>query len=117
MLKTPGDLSRFKETIIDILVDNARWHKGKKVDDFLHEHKELRINYIPKYHPELNKQEVLWRFMRYEETTNTYYESFEELKIAVFKRSQKWKPNKIISLCHLNYDAIYSLCIIRVSLS
>ena len=41
-----------------------------------------------KYHPELTKQEMLWRFMRYEETTtNTYYESFEELRSAVFKRS------------------------------
>jgi len=93
---------RFKETLIDIWVDNARWHKGNKVNDFLCLHKELRINYIPKYHPELNKQEVLWRFMRYEETTDTYYESFEELKIAIFKRSQRWKPHKVRSLCHLN---------------
>jgi len=95
-------LYRFKETLIEIWVDNARWHKGNKVEDFLCIHNELRINYIPKYHPELNKQEVLWRIMRYEETTDTYYESFETLKIAVFKRSQKWKPHKVRSLCHLN---------------
>lgn len=91
-------LYRFKETLIDIWVDNARWHKGKKVTQFLYEHKKLIINYIPKYHPELNKQETLWRIMRYEETTNTYYEMFEELEMAVFKRSQKWKPKKIRSL-------------------
>jgi len=52
--------------------------------------------------PELNKQETLWRIMRYEETTNTYYESFDELEIAVFKRSQSWKPKKVLSSCHLN---------------
>ena len=28
--------------------------------------------------------------------------SFEALKIAVFKRSQRWKPHKVRSLCHLN---------------
>ena len=95
-------LYRFKGTIIEIWVDNARWHKGKKVDDFLGEHKNVNVLFIPKYHPELNKQEYVWRWIRYEETTNTYYESFEELKIAVLKRSQRWKPKKILSLCHLN---------------
>ncbi len=95
-------LYRFKDTIIDIWVDNARWHKGKRIDDFLVEHQELCIFYLPKYHPELNKQESVWRWMRYEETTNTYYESFEELKSAVFKRSQRWKPKRIRSLCHFN---------------
>lgn len=38
--------------------------------------------------------------MRYEETTDTYYETFEELVSSVFKRSQTWKPKKIMSLCH-----------------
>ena len=95
-------LYRFKGTIIEIWVDNARWHKGKKVDDFLGEHKNVNVLFIPKYYPELNKQEYVWRWMRYEETTNTYYESFEELKIAVLKRSQRWKPKKILSLSHLN---------------
>ena len=95
-------LYRFKDTIIDIWVDNARWHKGKRIDDFLVEHQELCIFYLPQYHPELNKQESVWRWMRYEETTNTYYESFEELKSAVFKRSQRWKPKRILSLCHFN---------------
>lgn len=95
-------LYRYKDTMIDIWVDNARWHKGEKIYDFLCQHKELRIQYIPKYHPELNKQEIIWRFMRYEETTNTYYESFEEMRKAVFKRSQNWKPKRIHSLCHFN---------------
>jgi transposase len=95
-------LYRYKETIIDLWVDNARWHKGAKIDDFLNNHQELRIHYIPKYHPELNKQETLWRFMRYEETTNTYYESFEDMRNAVFNRSRKWKPKKIHQLCHFN---------------
>jgi hypothetical protein len=39
-------------------------------------------------------QKRLWRIMRYEETTNTYYESFEEPDLAVFKRSSRWKPKK-----------------------
>lgn len=92
-------LRRYKQFIIELWVDHARWHKGKRVVEFLSCHRELRIEYIPKYHPELNFQERLWRIMRYEETTNTYYETFEQLDRAVFKRSRKWKPKKILPLC------------------
>ena len=98
MLKTI--LCRYRRIIIDLWVDQARWHKGKRVVEFLCYHRRLRINYIPKYHPDLNLQEILWRTMRYEETTNTYYETFEDLVNAVFSRSQRWKPKKILSLCH-----------------
>jgi len=93
-------LCRYKGIIIDLWVDQARWHKGKRVVEFLCHHSRLKINYIPKYHPDFNLQEVLWRTMRYEETTNTYYETFEDLVNAVFSRSQRWKPQKILSLCH-----------------
>jgi transposase len=92
---------RFKGVMIELWIDNARWHKGKRVEKFIAQHSQLFINYIPKYHPELNLQEILWRTMRYEETTNTYYEYFDDLVISVFKRSKRWKPKKILSLCQL----------------
>ena len=94
-------LRRYKHAAIELWVDHARWHKGKRIVEFLSFHKRLRIAYIPKYHPELNFQERVWRIMRYEETTNTYYETFEQLDTAVFNRSQRWKPKKILSLCHV----------------
>jgi transposase len=98
MLKTI--LVRHQRVLIDLWVDHARWHKGKRIAEFLSYHSRLTINYIPKYHPELNPQERLWRTMRYEETTDTYYETFEALVLSVFRRSQTWKPNKVMSLCH-----------------
>ncbi len=93
-------LIRYQRVMIELWVDQARWHKGKRIAEFLSCHRRLVIKYIPKYHPELNPQEMLWRTMRYEETTNTYYETFEELVLSVFKRSRSWKPTKIMSLCH-----------------
>jgi transposase len=99
MLKTI--LCRYRRALIDLWVDQARWHKGLKVERFLGKNLRLMIHYIPKYHPQLNPQEILWRTMRYEETTNTYYESFEELRAAIFTQSQSWKPKKVLSLCHL----------------
>ena len=94
-------LCRYRKNFIDLWVDQARWHKGPKIDGFLCRYFRLKIHYIPKYHPQLNPQEKLWRTMRYEETTNTYYESFDELATSIFTRSQSWKPQKVFSLCHL----------------
>ena len=94
-------VSRFKEAVIDIWVDNASWHKGPRVNQFLVEHARLNIHYLPPYHPELNYQERLWRTLRYEETSNTYYETMTHLEAAVFARSQRWKPQKMKRLCQL----------------
>jgi transposase len=94
-------VSRFKDLTIDLWVDNASWHKGSRVNHFLSEYPNLAIHYLPPYHPELNYQERLWRLMRYEETTNTYYETMVHLEVAVFSRSQRWKPPKIRRLCQL----------------
>jgi transposase len=94
-------LYRYKEVLIELWVDQARWHKGPRVTAFLSEHLRLQIDYIPKYHPELNPQERVWRTMRYEETTNTYYQTQEEMRLSIFSRSQSWRPSKILPLCHV----------------
>ncbi|MEK7251280.1 MAG: IS630 family transposase [Bacteroidota bacterium] len=91
----------WKQKTIHLWIDGARWHKGKRIDQFCAQHQQLHLYYIPPYHPELNLQEVLWRTMRYEETTNVYFETFDSLVVGVFKRSQRWKPSKIKSLCHV----------------
>ena len=100
-LATLKEILRRYKTLIDLWVDHAGWHKGSRVSQFLTDHTRLTIHYIPKYHPELNFQEALWRTMRYEETTNTYYETLEDLVVAVFNRSRRWKPEKMRSLCHV----------------
>lgn len=92
---------RFQGKIIDLWVDRARWHRGERVEIFQREHCQLHLHYLPAYHPELNYQEPLWRTMRYEETTNAFFETQEILEVSIFKRSQRWKPQKIKSLCHL----------------
>lgn len=93
---------RFKGKTIDLWVDNASWHKGTRVEAFIAEYSFFHIHYLPPYHPELNYQERLWHTMRYEETTNVYFETLSDLKHAVFKRSQRWKPKMIKQLCQLS---------------
>lgn len=94
-------LRRFRRKHIILWVDNASWHKGKRVEWFVRKYRRIEILYTPPYHPELNPQERIWKALRYEETTNVYFESIEDLQRAISKRSQRWKPKKIKSLCKL----------------
>jgi transposase len=45
-----------------LYVDGARAHKGKQVEKFLTEHKQtFRLEFFPKYTPELNPVEPCWK--------------------------------------------------------
>jgi len=94
-------VSRFKGLTIDLWADNASWHKGARVRRFLTDNPNLNIHYLPPYNPELNYQERLWHMLRYEETNSTYYETMVRLEVAVFARSQRWKPLKVRKVCQL----------------
>lgn len=55
------DLSR-RWGKVCLFTDNAPWHQGKNVDEFLTNHqKTFRITYFPKYAPELNPVEPCWK--------------------------------------------------------
>ena len=98
-------VERFRGKIVDLWVDNASWHKGKRVREFLQPHRRwFHLHYHPPYHPELNPQERIWRRIRYEETTNHYYASAEELERGVLSRVASWSDEKVRSLCHLDVN-------------
>ena len=40
-------VSRFKGSAIDLWADNASWHKGPRVKQFLSDHSNLSIHYLP----------------------------------------------------------------------
>jgi transposase len=84
---------------IFLYVDGASWHKGERIRAFLREEKRIVLCYLPPYHPELNPQERIWHLIRYEVTTNRYYETLELIEDAIRKQQHVWKPPKIKSLC------------------
>ena len=45
-----------------LFVDGAKAHKGKLVEQYLQQHKKtVRLEYFPKYSPELNPVEQCWK--------------------------------------------------------
>jgi transposase len=69
---------------IHLIVDNASYHKSKKVKEFKTKNaKRLTIHYLPPYSPDYNPIEGLWKKIKSETTHNVYFPSIEELKKAL----------------------------------
>lgn len=102
-LKVLGQLyRRLRGYTIWLYVDRARWHKGDPVDQFLKRHPRLHVEYLPPYQPGLNRQERIWRQIRYEATTNRWFENLDSIWAAVEKTARSWSSRKIRKLCNIS---------------
>lgn len=69
-----------KKTVV--ILDNAPIHKSKKFIANIARWREqdLYIYFLPPYSPELNKIEILWRFIKYQWIPLDAYRNFQNLK-------------------------------------
>jgi len=84
-----------------LYVDRAGWHKGPPVEKFLRTHRRLHLHYLPPYQPGLNPQERIWRRIRFEATTNRWFETLEQVWTTVQRTTQSWSQHKIRRLCNI----------------
>lgn len=87
-----------------LVVDNAGWHRAKLVQQFLAEHADrLEVLPLPKYAPDLNPIERLWKWMRHRVTHNHCYETMQSLKAAArhFFVSIANQRERVLSYCGL----------------
>lgn len=93
--------SHLRGHIIWLYVDRARWHKGELIHEFLKKHRRLHLQYLPPYQPGLNPQERMWRRVRYESTTNRWFETLDDIWATVDKTTRSWTREKIRRLCNI----------------
>lgn len=93
--------SHLRGLTIWLYVERARWHKGEPVRQFLRKHRRLHLQYLPPYQPGLNPQERIWRRIRYESTTNRWFETLDDIWAAVDKTTRSWTREKIRRLCNI----------------
>jgi transposase len=68
-----------------LIQDNASYHTHPEVWAwFQQERRRLKVVPLPKYSPELNAQERLWRYTRREATHNRFFETPTELCTSLF---------------------------------
>lgn len=62
---------------IVLLWDNAGWHKGSVVQEFIKQDDNMEVIHFPKYAPEENPQEHVWKRGRSETTHNRFIEDID----------------------------------------
>lgn len=91
-----------------LVVDNARYHYARLVNNWLLNHPRFKLVFLPPYSPNLNIIERLWRFFHQKITNNHYFESFTEFKnqsLAFFKNLNQYQ-NELNTLLTENFQTL-----------
>lgn len=71
---------------IVVILDNARIHHAKLLQDFLEKNKDrLSLVFLPPYSPNLNMIEELWGWLKNSVINNDFFSNLNEIKVAVRK--------------------------------
>jgi putative transposase len=91
---------------IVMILDNAKIHHAKLLQEFLTEHKErLTLVFLPPYSPDLNMIEELWGWLKGAVINNCFFNNLAEIKNAVhnFIIWLTQRPELVISRLCLQY--------------
>ena len=86
--------SRYRGQKIHLIADNAKYHSSPEVMEWVTENPEIiELHFLPKYSPELNAQERLWKETRRRTTHNRFFSALQTLKDALFRRFNRFQGN------------------------
>jgi transposase len=84
-----------------LIQDNASYHKHPEVWDFFkQERNRLEVFPLPKYSPELNAQEPVWKYTRGSATHNRFFEKPSDLCASLFStfKDLQQHPEKLLGI-------------------
>ena len=87
---------------ISMILDNARIHHAKLLQDFLSDNKRLTLVFLPAYSPQLNVVEGLWKWLKSDVVNNVFYHTVAEIRknVHAFMESIMKDRSKIVDrLC------------------
>ena len=87
--------------VLIIIQDGARYHTSKEMQAFFSQHADRLIVYqLPRYSPDFNPIEYLWRNVKKEATHLRYFPTFEDLKKKVDEKLHYFSqtPKRITNL-------------------
>jgi len=95
-------LAAYPTGTIAMILDNARIHHAKLLQDFLRENKRLTLVFLPPYSPQLNVVEGLWKWLKADVVNNVFYHTVADIRknVHCFMESILKDRSKIIDrLC------------------
>lgn len=76
--KNPNKGNKLHGKKILLLWDNPGWHRGSKVTEYIERDGNIEVIYFPKYAPEENPQEHVWKKAKSELVHNRFLENIEK---------------------------------------
>ena len=89
----------FTDSNIMLIMDQAGWHKSKR----LQLPDNIQIKLLPPYSPELNPVERLWNWLKKHVCRNRLFECEETLMDALTENLRFLSPTRLIELCGCSY--------------
>lgn len=87
-----------------LVLDNSPCHKANIVKGFLEEHKgRIRVLWMPKFSPDLNPDEHVWKDMKFNVTHNHMFQTVNRLAWGIRGYFRQLSPEKVRSLCSVDY--------------
>ncbi len=85
-----------KDEKVTVILDNAPTHRSNKFKDKIKDWKKkgLTLYFLPPYSPELNRIEILWRFIKYHWIEIKDYSSINSLEIYIDKVLRSYGSDK-----------------------
>lgn len=103
------DTAAFQRFLVDILetyskgklvmvLDNAHTHHADAIQPFLRENPRLQLVFLPKYSPELNPVEGLWKWLKQDVVNNVFFHKFYVIRthVAAFMKRVNQSPLELI---------------------
>lgn len=76
------------------ICDNAKYYHSKVLKEWLINHPNTHVWFLPSYAPNLNLIERLWKFLRKKVINSYYYATFKEFKQAILSFFENIKEHK-----------------------
>ena len=91
-------------TSFTLVMDSSPCHTARAARQFLEKHRDrIRILWLPRYSPDLNPTEQLWRGMKFSVTHNWFFGTVNRLAWAIRGYFRNLAPEKVRSLCSTDY--------------
>ncbi len=89
---------------ITLILDNSQCHRAKAVIEFLSRHRNrIKVMWMPKYSPDLNPSEQVWKDMKFDVCHNYLFGSANKLAWGIRGYFRQLKPERVMSLCNTDY--------------
>lgn len=99
---------------ITIVLDNARYQRCKKVEDYA-KYLGIELLFLPPYSPNLNLIERVWKFVKRKCLYSKYYEKFSEFSTAISECLEKLETThkaEVSTLLSLNFQTFEKVRVI-----